>query len=1028
MDETTPDVPPAHLTAAADLLRDEGYDVTFPVPGVLHVTGRFQNPERIALRAAGRLGDNPGAVWAVGTTNDWALVGWNRPDLVTITQRGAAPQRWRHRRIPSQLHPRRAGLPRGRRVALRHRHQAQAPPDRRGGGGAGRSRRRRPGAAGLGATASAAPAAGGRAEAGPGPAAARSPAEGRAEARRADGQGLPHLLHGAARHRHLRQLRLTARHTTAPSHIGPVGPPIGPHLAERRTRRAVAATLVRSAHRLGWDPPLPAPPARFPTSRSWWFDLAVFAAGLAVLVATLAGVARDGFEPSLLGALGVPLIVLVARFPMVIDSRDGGIEVGFDSCILMFLLCTLDAHDALLVWSVGVILTQLLTGKRWTSKVFNIGVGIAAGGLASTVLTAVRGDTLTTPRELGAVLLAASAYFATDYVTSAVSVAIDSATPVQRHLLQRGTLIAVAGFVPFDTLGYLGAVVHRSAPEWMLVLLAVPLVTLLVATWGVNRSRENARRLNVLFAAAVRAQTLDDQGEVLDALAEDARELLHLKRVHVRPTPPGRNEVGAEVHGGTVPLWVVAKALDRARSTVTADEEALRALAAVASDALARLALTREMVHVARHDPLTDLPNRGILLDRLTDALAAARRDGTGVALLFVDLDMFKPVNDRFGHAAGDTVLVELAGRLRSCVRSTDTVARLGGDEFAVLFEDADPRRVHQVWDRLLRAVQAGVVVSGEPVRLGASAGIAYAEPGDRATDLLRKADLAMYEAKARGKARVVEYEDAIGHSRLERLALVEDLRDAVAAEQIEVVYQPVVEAGTGRIIGAEALARWQRDGSPVAPDVFIKVAEETDLIVDLGEVVLARVAADAVTLRSRVAGDFLMGANISARQLSDPSFVDTVRRTTQRMGDVGLVLEITERQGIEIDATVLASMHAVAAMGVQIAIDDFGTGFSSISYLHDLPVHFIKADASLSQGIDTDERAAALLRSVTLMGRSLGLGVVVEGIERESQLAVLRADTDGLLAQGYLLHRPMPLADLLTVLRPWPRLEVVPG
>jgi diguanylate cyclase (GGDEF)-like protein len=755
------------------------------------------------------------------------------------------------------------------------------------------------------------------------------------------------------------------------------------------------------------------------TRRSYglWFDGAVCAVGLALFVITTVLVAQDGIEHMTPSLLVIPLILIVSRFPLVVDNRDGGIEVGFDSGVLMFLLCTLDAHDALFVWSLGVMITQLSTGKRWSSKAFNIGVGIIAGGLAAGVVTLGRGDSIGTQRELFAVMLAAVAYFATDYVMSAVSVAISSGTGVRRHLLQRGTVLAVLCFVPFDTLGYLGVVVYRAEP-WMLILLAVPLCTLLVATRAVTRARENARRLTVLFDAAVRAQTLSDRDLVVAALVDDARELLYLQQVGIRASPPNHGEIGARLHDGDEPLWLVAKALGRARSTIASDEQALRALAAVASDAFSRLALTEEMVHVARHDALTDLPNRGILLDRLVQAQAAAQRNETVVTLLFIDLDGFKTINDRFGHAAGDAVLVELAERLRSCVPECDTFARLGGDEFAVLFKDTGALEVEQAWERMLASTQQGVLVAGHLLPLSASGGIAFGGPRDGAEELLRKADLAMYEAKARGKARVVAYEHAIGHARVERLEMIDDLHRAVSRSEIEIAYQPIVAADSGRIAGAEALARWRRDGVQISPELFIGIAEESGLIVDLGESVLETVAADAAVLRAHVDGPFVMTVNISARQLRDPHFVDTVARAVTTMDGADLVLEITERQGIEIDPDVLGTMHAIAAMGVRFAIDDFGVGFSSISYLRDIPVHIIKADGSLSGDIDSDERASALLQSVAHMGRSLGLEVVVEGIEREAQMAVLRQYEQGLYAQGYLLHRPMPVDELLTTVR----------
>ena len=757
--------------------------------------------------------------------------------------------------------------------------------------------------------------------------------------------------------------------------------------------------------------------ARLRESRSWWFDLVVFCAGV-LTFGTLALVgAREG--NSLVPAiLGIPLIVLIARYPMVLDNGKYGIEVGFDSTILMFLLCTIDLDDAIVLWSFGVIITQVTSGKRLSSKLFNIGVGILAGSCSAGVLALARGEALGTPRELVAVALAAAAYFTTDFVLSAGSVAIAADTPVRNQLLQPGTLVAIACFVPFDTLGYLAAVVHRTAPWWTLSLLVVPVVTLLVASRALTRGRENARRLTVLFDAAVRAQTLSSPHQLVDSLLEDARALVRLSDVPLRSEPPGLGEIGAEVHREGRSQWIVGQATERARSTVAADEQALRAVAAIASEAFARLELTAGMVHVARHDPLTDLPNRGILLDRLSQALRAGRRNGTRVALIFLDLDGFKPVNDRFGHAAGDAVLVELAGRLLGCVREDDTVARLGGDEFAILIEDADRVPVDVLCDRVLAAVQEGVTVGAQRVPLGASIGLAYGDGTGTASALLRQGDLAMYEAKALGKGRWVRYESSIGRARLERLELVDNLGQAVSDGEIAVVYQPVIDTQTGRIHGAEALARWSRDGTPVPPDQFINIAEETGMIVPLGELILDQVVADAAAIRDAAGDRFVLGVNISASQLRHPGFVSAVDSAARAMRGTQLLLEITERQGIDADPVVLDAMHRIAELGVQFAVDDFGVGFSSISYLHSLPAQVIKIDASLSRDIDRDERADALLRSVTLMGRSLGLSVVVEGIERQTQLDRLLADGSGRYAQGFLLHRPMPLADLLDELR----------
>jgi diguanylate cyclase (GGDEF)-like protein len=441
-------------------------------------------------------------------------------------------------------------------------------------------------------------------------------------------------------------------------------------------------------------------------------------------------------------------------------------------------------------------------------------------------------------------------------------------------------------------------------------------------------------------------------------------------------------------------------------------------MVAVSSDAFARLRLTEDMTHLARHDLLTNLPNRGLLLDRVEHALQMSRRRGTRIALLFVDLDGFKPVNDRFGHAAGDAVLIDVAQRLASCVRQSDTVARLGGDEFALLLEDVHPPEVSSACERILEALSRGAHVAGHHLSLSASIGVAFGDSSETAESMLRNADLAMYEAKSRGKNQFVEYERAIGRSRLQRLELVESLRTSVAARELTLVYQPVVRASTGRITGVEALARWRSNGVDVPPDVFIRVAEETGLVVALGDAVLDQAAADAAAIAEAAGGDINVSVNVSAKQMREQDFVSKIERAVERMDGCNLILEITERDGIGNDAASLNAMKTLSARGVPFAIDDFGVGFSSIGYLQDMPVQIIKADMSFSEGIDRDERSCALLCSITMMGQALGLDVVVEGIERASQLDHLREHVHAPYAQGYLMHRPMPLEQLLQVLR----------
>jgi hypothetical protein len=268
------------------------------------------------------------------------------------------------------------------------------------------------------------------------------------------------------------------------------------------------------------------------------FDWAVLAMGVLLFALAALHLLLSGEVPPWPYLASIPVIVLVARFPLLLDRGDGGIEVGFDSSVLVFLICTLPPDQAMVLWSLGQVLSQVSSSKRPESKRFNIGVSILAGAVATGILTQVRGDAVGTPLELLAAALGAACYFATDFLVTGVSVALEERSSVRRQIVQPGTALAVVCFVPFDSLGYLGAVVVRSGPWWTALLLAIPLLTLLIATRAITRGRENARRLEVLFQAASRTQTLGDADQVIDGLIQDARRLLRLPQVELRATPP----------------------------------------------------------------------------------------------------------------------------------------------------------------------------------------------------------------------------------------------------------------------------------------------------------------------------------------------------------------------------------------------------------------------------------------------------------------------------------------------------------
>jgi diguanylate cyclase (GGDEF)-like protein len=424
---------------------------------------------------------------------------------------------------------------------------------------------------------------------------------------------------------------------------------------------------------------------------------------------------------------------------------------------------------------------------------------------------------------------------------------------------------------------------------------------------------------------------------------------------------------------------------------------------------------TRELAHLALHDGLTGLPNRTLVLDRINHALARSARGGAGVAVMYVDLDDFKAVNDSFGHGAGDQVLRATAERLLGVLRDCDTVARLGGDEFVVLLEPDDVAPAPEVVARRILEVlgQSVELESGGQVSLSASVGIAVARSGG-ADELLRNADLALYAAKAAGRGRYLVFADELQSAAVERRALELDLRSAIANDQLFLLHQPTFYLDDGRLRGVEALLRWNHpQRGIVPPGVFIPIAEESDLIVEIGRWVTTEACRQAAAWRAQGL-DLVMSLNVSARQLDDPGFTDDVRQILLDTGvDPGIViLELTETALMREPEKAAAVLTGLKTLGVRISIDDFGTGYSSLAYLGQLPVDAIKIDRSFVFASSTSAESANLLNALIRLGQSLRITTLAEGIEDEDQLELLRqAHCD--LGQGFLLGRPMPAAQI---------------
>jgi diguanylate cyclase len=428
-----------------------------------------------------------------------------------------------------------------------------------------------------------------------------------------------------------------------------------------------------------------------------------------------------------------------------------------------------------------------------------------------------------------------------------------------------------------------------------------------------------------------------------------------------------------------------------------------------------RDALAAQLEHLAFHDSLTDLANRSLFNDRVRHALARTRRDGGGLAVLFVDLDDFKVVNDNLGHGAGDRLLREVGVRLRGCLREHDTVGRLGGDEFAILAEDTDLEAARLLAQRVLATLEAPFPLVGGQVTIRASIGVAV---DDRLTldeaQLLRNADIAMDVAKSRGKGIYEVFQSSMLRSVRDRHDVHAALEGAIERRELVVHYQPIVDLHNGRVVGAEALVRWPRpDRGLVPPAEFIPLAEETGLVVELDRFVL-RQACRQMAGWNAAAGPLLLHVNLSAHHLLRS---DLTANVAAALGDSGLppdslALEITESVLMHDLEVAIVRLHELKQLGVHLAIDDFGTGYSSLAYLRRFPIDALKIDKAFVDGVAGGAEESAVARAIIALADTLHLDTVAEGVEQSDQATAL-AELGCHLAQGYHFSRPVPAADM---------------
>jgi diguanylate cyclase (GGDEF)-like protein len=745
----------------------------------------------------------------------------------------------------------------------------------------------------------------------------------------------------------------------------------------------------------------------------------------------------------------------------------------FPAVIGFFLLSPTDYFLAMMT---GTGAALLLGSQQPVKFAFNLSNFAFTSAAALTVFYLMQvPDGLPDPWDWLAAFAATSLAAVLSATSIATAITLSGGAPQFQKLpemVQFGGLVAIAN----TSLALLAVSILWINPQ-LVLLLVVPLLTVFLAYRAYMSEREKHQRLELLYQSSRILQHSPELDSALGALLEHAREMFRAERaevmlwpredgqdgllttsVHDQPAQamqpmsipaihPLHRRVATErraflhltpLKGGdqmrqamAVPLlgesgligtMVIA---NRLTEGTTFSHDDLRLLETLANQAAVALEngqleqslselsrLKEELKYQAYHDPLTGLANRSLFSDRVDMALREQDPERVPV-VLFLDLDNFKDVNDTMGHAAGDRLLLAVAERVRSCIRTEDLAARLGGDEFAILLFD-DPRLASAltVATRIIEALAVTFPILGQDLKITASIGIAASQGGDEhADDLLRNADVAMYTAKQSGKNRFSVFEPTMHAAIVQRHALSTELSRGIAEGEIDVFYQPVISLASGMVYGAEALARWRHPvRGIVGPDDFIPLAEESGAILALGRAVLFEACREAATWRSASGPPPVVTVNLSAAQLGQDGFVadlvDILRATG--LPASRLVLEMTETVMFHDTNTTIARLTALRDFGVRVGIDDFGTGYSSLGYLRRFPVDILKIAREFIAAEDAGPDGWAFAHAIVALGRTLGLRIVAEGIEEPMQLEQLR----GLgceLGQGFLFARPMP-------------------
>jgi diguanylate cyclase (GGDEF)-like protein len=683
---------------------------------------------------------------------------------------------------------------------------------------------------------------------------------------------------------------------------------------------------------------------------------------------------------------------------------------------------------------------RVLTGRRRTSRSL-----LLLGGAFVALLVADLGYTVLVQAAAYRVALPVDLAWLAFYVLVAAAAVHPSAARHARRSAETHLLVLREGLVASAVLvvpGYQLAAFWLDVPPVGLggtlaakLLMGLVMVRLLLTLGGQalahRRLQRRARQQAAVARLGQMALASRDLASLQSAVSAVVCEALGATACTVEPpsSPCAPHPEPVAVDGASVCVRVTAHdsvlavlrvALGRPATLEDDDRSFLQAVANVLAAAIADVAAQQRLEHQALHDPLTGLPNRTLLLDRIGQALQRHAQVGGQIGVLFADLDRFKLVNDGLGHSAGDRLLAAVAQRMRGALRPSDTVARLGGDEFAVLCEplgaEADATAVAE---RLLAALSAPLSIDGTEVVISASIGATVGRPGDSPEALVRDADLAMYRAKSLGRNRAAVYDDGLQQAAQDRLHINTALRHALPRDELRLSYQPEVDLRSGRVVLVEALMRWDHPTlGTVPPSVFIPLAEESGLIAGLGEWALRGACATAAGWTAAGGTAPAVAVNLSPRQLGQPDLCGTVADALRASGLPAeqLWLEVTESAVMHEPGVAVATLERLKALGVRIAMDDFGTGYSSLAQLKAFPLDALKIDRSFVSGLGDDIQDYSIVAATIELARALELVSIAEGVETAQQLdALRRLGCD--IAQGYYWSRPVPAPTLARLL-----------